>query len=476
MITRFVGSAVEMTTPFVLFQSLILTLCFLVFAGAANGAEPKKVAWILANSAYPAPDALKNPVKDADNIAQVLNSMGFEVQLDTNLSQSQVDARLKNFKVKAQKADIAVFYYAGHGLAVDGQNYVLPIDRKLGTWTGTTLATNAISLAVVEAQLRAARISNLVMMIDACRTPAFRGNYPMGMVAPKAQQGVLYLFSTLPGALARDGVGESSPFNQALVANIRKSKLSLKQVIAQVKSDMDASTAGTQIPWVADGLAGDINLSTGLAFKPDSKFSTEQNTNQQRRGLDPKSSESIKPFWSKYLDEMEAEIQVLVESTDVPRLKTLKQRADQGDSLAQVAMGYLYLRRNPPPAVGGNPYSGYPPGTKQYDLARQYEGPYTRTVTRNPATAKKYLESASRSGNPLADTVLGEMYYEGDGVQIDFTKSRKYLEAAAERGHGRAQLNLLQLNFRESGQVKPEDLLNIFKGIISTTQGAIDNR
>ena len=173
---------------------------------------------------------------------------------------------------------------------------------------------------------------------------------------------------------------------------------------------------------------------------------------------------------------MEAEIQVLVESTDVPRLKTLKQRADQGDSLAQVAMGYLYLRRNPPPAVGGNPYSGYPPGTKQYDLARQYEGPYTRTVTRNPATAKKYLESASRSGNPLADTVLGEMYYEGDGVQIDFTKSRKYLEAAAERGHGRAQLNLLQLNFRESGQVKPEDLLNIFKGIISTTQGAIDNR
>ena len=68
------------------------------------------------------------------------------------------------------------------------------------------------------------------------------------------------------------------------------------------------------------------------------------------------------------------------------------------------------------------------------------------------------------------------MYYEGDGVHIDFTKSRKYLETAAEKGHGRAQLNLLQLNFRESGQVKPEDLLNIFKGIISTTQGSSNNR
>ena len=465
-----------MTTTFVLFKTLVLALYLLTFTSTASSAEPKKVAWILANSAYPAPDALKNPMKDANNIAQALNSMGFEVQLDTNLSQAQIDRQLKSFKVKAEKADVAVFYYAGHGLAVEGQNYVLPVDRKLGNWTGTSLATNALSLAAIEAQLRASKIANLVMMIDACRTPAFRGNYPMGMVAPKAQQGVLYLFSTLPGALARDGAGEYSPFNQALVSNIRKPNLSLKQLIAQVKSDMDASTAGTQIPWVADGLAGDINLKTGLAFKPDSKFSVDQNAKQQRRGLDPTNSENSNVFWSKYLDEMEAEIQVLVESTDVPRLKTLKQRADQGDSLAQVAMGYLYLRRNPPSTVGGNPYSGYPPGTKQYELARQYEGPYTRTVTRNPAIAKKYLEKASRSGNPLADTVLGEMYYEGDGVQIDFTKSRKYLEAGAEKGHGRAQLNLLQLNFRESGQVKPEDLLNIFKGIISTTQGSINNR
>ena len=245
-----------MTTTFVLFKTLVLALYLLTFTSTASSAEPKKVAWILANSAYPAPDALKNPMKDADNIAQALNSMGFEVQLDTNLSQVQIDRQLKSFKVKAEKADVAVFYYAGHGLAVEGQNYVLPVDRKLGNWTGTSLATNALSLAAIEAQLRASKIANLVMMIDACRTPAFRGNYPMGMVAPKAQQGVLYLFSTLPGALARDGAGEYSPFNQALVSNIRKPNLSLKQLIAQVKSDMDASTAGTQIPWVADGLAG----------------------------------------------------------------------------------------------------------------------------------------------------------------------------------------------------------------------------
>lgn len=467
MISEPAKKDIEMTEKLRLIISLFSTVCLMTFTNVGISAEPKKVAWILANGAYPAPDALNNPVRDADNIAKVLRKMDFKVQLDVNLSQSQIDSQLKGFKGKAAQADVAVFYYAGHGLAVEGQNYVLPVDKKLGDWTGSALTKNALSLAAIEAQLRAVKTENLVMMIDACRTPAFRGNYPLGMVAPKAQQGVLYLFSTLPGALARDGVGNHSPFNEALVANISKPNLSLKQVIAQVKSDLDAATAGTQIPWVADGLPGDINLSSGLAFKPKSNTKLAGQTNVSQRGAQRPEPEQAQLFWSKYLDEMEAEIQVLVESTDVPRLKVLKSRADEGDSLAQVAMGYLYLRRNPPEPKGGNPFPGYPPGTKMYDLARKYEGPYTRTVTRDTAVAKKYLEMASKSGNPLADTVLGEMYFEGDGVPVDFTKSRKHLESAAAKGHGRARLNLVQLNLKEGGLVNPEDLLNIFRDLVS---------
>lgn len=439
----------------------LLLLCFtsVEISFAATRSPPKKVAWVIGNAAYPSPDRLNNPVRDADRVAYALRELGFKVRLQSNTNRTNLLEGLGRFQTDAANADIALVYYAGHGLALQAENYLIPVDKNMSNWTGQMLKTQAVPLGQVEATLKTTLTKNLIFVIDACRTPVFRSGELRTLVEPKAKQGVLYLFSTLPGAMARDGTGDSSPFNQSLVKVLTQKNLSLKQQIAQVKSDLDAATAGTQIPWVADGLAGDLNLASAQAFKNRSKTATEEAALQRTRGT--QNPEQSQVFWSKYLQEQEQEVQMLVEQIDQPRLTDLKTRAERGDSTAQVALGLLYLRRNPPPE-GGNPYIGIPPGTRLYDLARINEGPYTRTVLRNPRLALKYLTEASKKGNPLADTVIGEMYYEGDGVSVDFSKSRMHLEKAASLGHGRARLNLVQLDLRESSTVPPERLLELF--------------
>lgn len=445
----------------VLTLAISLQIDLLSIAHALSNEQPKKVAWVVGNANYSSPDRLNNPGRDADRVAATLKDLGFKVNLQVNVNQQALLDGLSKFKTESTDADIALMYYAGHGLALQGENYVIPVDRSLASWSGQSLKTQALSLGQIEASLKTAKSQHILMVVDACRTPVFRSSEIKTMVEPKAKQGVLYLFSTLPGALARDGTGDYSPFNTSFVQALKRSDLSLKQQIAQIKSEMDASTAGTQIPWVADGLPGDLNLQSAKAFKAPSKAQIDTMVAQRTRGSEQQ--DEPKAFWSKYLQTVENEIQMLVEQTDAPRLAELKKRAELGDTTAQVALGYLYLRRNPPAPQGGNPFGGFPPGTKMYDLARIHEGPYTRTVKRDPKVAFKYLSQASEKGSPLADTVLGEMYYEGDGVDVDYGKSRIHLEKSAELGHGRARLNLLQLNVREGNKIDPNVILQFFK-------------
>lgn len=459
------------TRPSIELLKLLLISCLLCafsIPGFAHAA--KKVAWLVGNTAYSGADALRNPGRDVDLLNATLKQAGYDVHVSKNLNVKTLDDSLKTFRTRAFNADVALVYYAGHGLAYNGHNYMVPVDRKVSDIRSHELIAQGVSFEMIEDRLRGASVKNALLFVDACRTPPVRGVALNSLVAPKAKSGSLFLFSTQPGGLARDGIEDNSPFAIALAKNIANKDLSLKQLVQATKADVDQSTGGAQVPWVADGLAGDLNLYTAQSFvTPVGKQQGVQvaaNTkDSKKRSAENVDDESAKAYWTKYLYDLENEIEILVNSTGEEELASLQTRAKDGDSTALTALGYLYLRPNPdtknplqPDKPVYAPFAGLP---DPYETYKQSGGPEVSVVRRNTKKALNYLLKASEKGSVLADTVLGEMYFDGEGVKTSYQKSRQYLEKGAKAGHIRARIGLMALNTRTGQPVDPMEMLTL---------------
>ena len=459
------------TRPSIELPKLLFVSC-LVYAFSVSGFAhaAKKVAWLVGNTAYSGTEALRNPGRDVDLLNATLKQAGYDVLVSKNLNVKTLDDSLKTFRARAINADVALVYYAGHGLAYNGHNYMVPVDRKVSDIRSHELIAQGVSFEMIEDRLRGASVKNALLFVDACRTPPVRGVALNSLVAPKAKSGSLFLFSTQPGGLARDGIEDNSPFAIALAKNIANKDLSLKQVVQATKADVDQSTGGAQVPWVADGLAGDLNLYTAQSFvTPVGKQQGVQvaaNTkDSKKRSAESIDDESAKAYWTKYLYDLENEIEILVNSTGEEELAALQTRAKDGDSTALTALGYLYLRPNPdtknplqPDKPVYAPFAGLP---DPYETYKQSGGPEVSVVRRNPKKALNYLLKASEKGSVLADTVLGEMYFDGEGVKTSYQKSRQYLEKGAKAGHIRARMGLMALNTRTGQPVDPMEMLTL---------------
>lgn len=448
---------------------VLWVLVFSTFSFPAHAA--KKFAWLVGNTNYSGADALRNPGRDVDLLATALKQAGYAVMVSKNLNTTSLEDNLKTFRTRATNADIALLYYAGHGLAFNGYNYMVPVDRKVSDIRSHELIARGISFEIIEDRLRGASVKNALFFVDACRTPPTRGASLNGLIAPKAKSGSLYLFSTQPGGLARDGLDNNSPFAQALAKNLLDNSVSLKQMVQATKADVDLATGGAQVPWVADGLAGDLNLITAQSFIPTGgkpkKPAVSVNTadSKKRSANDPQDTENAKAYWSKYLYDLENEIEILVNSTGTEELEALKERGKNGDSMALTALGYLYLRPNPstkhplqPDRPVYAPFSGLP---DPYYAYKQDGGPAVTVVKRNPKTAFNYLSQASAKGSLLADTVIGEMYFDGEGVKTSYQKAKEYLEKGSAVGHLRARMGMMALKTRTGEPVDPIEMMNL---------------
>lgn len=464
----FIKKAIQQSidlTKMLLISCLVFLMSMPEFAHAA-----KKVAWLVGNAAYQGAEALRNPGRDVDLLNFTLKQAGYDVLVSKNLSAKSLDESLKAFRTRALNADVAIVYYAGHGLAYNGHNYAVPVDRKVSDIRSHELISQGVSFEMIDDRLRGASVKNALLFVDACRTPPVRGVALNSLVAPKAKTGSLFLFSTQPGGLARDGIEDNSPFAIALANSLANKDLSLKQLVQTTKAEVDRATGGAQVPWVADGLAGDLNLYTAQSFvAPLGKQQAPQVAanvqDSKKRSAESVDDESAKAYWTKYLYDLENEIEVLVNSTGEEELIALKARAKDGDSTALTALGYLYLRPNPdtknpmqPDQPVYTPFSGVPDPDETYQRSGD---PLVTVVKRNPKTALNYLLKASEKGSVLADTVLGEMYFDGEGVKTSYQKSRQYLEKSAKAGHIRARMGLMALNTRTGQPVDPLEMLTL---------------
>lgn len=418
----------------------------------ALAAPAHKVALAVGNADYIGPERLKNPVADATLTAATLRKLGFQTSLVTDRNTAQFKADLEAFGQAARGADIALFFYAGHGIAVENINYLLAVDQQLATATSLNLKRQGISLRWVESLLRQGTGVS-VIVVDACRNPLLRGMPQQGMApTPRAARGMLTFYATAPGALARDGTGVNSDFSGVFNRYLGRSELSLKQIVEATQRDVSAQTGDTQVPWVNSGLIGDVRLASseqaGLALPVQAAAA---NVGRTRGGIDAPPPAVPVRFWNDNLAQLEEQVYLAVMNFDINSKAVLEQRAAAGDVMALTILGSVY-------SANGAPKTRIT--RSAYGLEAQSTVKDKSVAPVDPPRAVRYLARAAERRFPLAQTLLAELLIEGPrGVSRDLQRAENLLQDAAATGYARAQMDLLDLNMRR-GKLQPQQLLD----------------
>jgi uncharacterized caspase-like protein len=250
-------------------RGLIGSLKFLIAAALVLICEPaladKRVALVLGNSAYQNVPPLSNPVNDAALMAQTLKNAGFDVvDFRQNLPALETRRALREFADKASGADIAIIYYAGHGIEVDGGNYLIPVDAKLER--DNDIFDEAFSLDRVLVSVESAKKLRLVIL-DACRDNPFAQTMKKTLATRAIGRGLakiepaspntLIAYSAKAGSTAQDGAGKNSPFTTALSQHLTTPGLDVRRAFGFVRDDVLKSTNSRQEPYVYGSLGGD---------------------------------------------------------------------------------------------------------------------------------------------------------------------------------------------------------------------------
>jgi uncharacterized caspase-like protein len=231
----------------------LLLIAFLISAIPLFADEPARKALVVGNGAYEA-GALSNPANDAADVAKVLSEAGFDVSLAIDRSLTEMEADLREFKRSIGKGDTALFFYAGHGVQVDGENYLLPVDNGNIRASGELQRRAVNAQEYVSAMAEAGAKLNIVML-DACRDnplPAVSRSANRGlavMSAPRTSETVI-VFATKAGDVASDGGGRNSTFTTAFLETVSTPDLGLVNLFNLVGAKVRTNTGGMQIPTI----------------------------------------------------------------------------------------------------------------------------------------------------------------------------------------------------------------------------------
>jgi formylglycine-generating enzyme required for sulfatase activity len=236
-------------------------MCLLAWTGSA-AAEPR-VALVIGNGNYGSSfSRLPNPPNDAKLISKALKDAGFEVMTVLDADQKQMKKAFSDFGQKlANKGPDAVglFYYAGHGVQVDGKNYLIPTKAEISSAKDVDM--EAVDADWVLQQMEFAGNRMNIIILDACRNnplPSDKRSADKGLARMDAPKGSFLAYSTAPGATAVDGKGSNSPYSQALAKAIESDAVPLEQLFRNVRVNVMNATGEEQVPWDASSLTGEF--------------------------------------------------------------------------------------------------------------------------------------------------------------------------------------------------------------------------
>ncbi len=225
-----------------------------------------KTALVIGNAAYPE-DVLDNPGNDATDIANALRSLGFEVTLLLDADLRGMDDAIDAFYRQLRQGGVGVFYYAGHGVQVDGENYLIPVDARLSRQNDVRY--QALPLGEVLNAMEDSDTQVNVVIIDACRDNPFYRRWrsrnrslsaARGLALEAPPEGTIISFATAPGDVADDGEGRNSPYTASLLRHISNEGEDVAAMFRRVRADVIRATKSEQRPWYQESLIGSFSF------------------------------------------------------------------------------------------------------------------------------------------------------------------------------------------------------------------------
>ena len=222
-------------------------------------------ALVIGNAAYNYAGILRNPVNDARAISKTLKQLGFDVTTATDVDQRQMEKAIQQFGATLRERNgVGLFYYAGHGMQFDGENYLFPID--INPSNEVDVRYDAVPLGKLLGQMQTAGNRMNMVVLDACRNNPFARSFRTfnpGLAQIVAPEGTFISFATAPGRVAADGQGDHGLFTSKLLKHLKTPGIKLEEVFKRVGADVYRESDKQQVPWVQYAVIGDFYFVPG---------------------------------------------------------------------------------------------------------------------------------------------------------------------------------------------------------------------
>jgi uncharacterized caspase-like protein len=393
------------------FVSLFAFLLAVSLSFAKVYAGQGRVALVIGNATYLNAPPLRNSGNDAEDISQQLQRLGFDVVDGRNLDGRAMRVALARFAQKLQGTEAALFYYSGHGLQMEGQNYLVPIDAPVDD--NSMMPFDLVKLDDVIEALEYTTGTRL-LILDACRSNPFAKSLAQrsgarsaeitrGLARIERTQGMLIAYSTQPNTIAADGAGRNSPFTRALLHELQEPGVEVGTLFRRVAIDVNRDTQGQQTPELSVSLLGEFYLNL------------HENDIDAWKKLGPSANtDALKAFISKYpssslVDAAQARIDLLEISSQRERLireytqkeQQLRLELDQAETgyrKASAELNELRQRNEQNPVDKARLSSGdQPAAVKPSPEAEKIEHERLATEVSVLEASKKRLEDARAS-------------------------------------------------------------------------------
>jgi formylglycine-generating enzyme required for sulfatase activity len=244
--------------------TLALALLCAIPAQAAQQSG-RRVALVIGNGVYPTAP-LKNPVNDARDMAAALRAQGFEVIARENASLAQMEGAVNEFWTRLKLGGAGLFYFAGHGLQVNGRNYLVPVDARLAVEQDAKY--KCMDAGMVLGRMENAGNELNIVILDACRNNPFARSWrsaDAGLAKMDAPRGSIIAYATAPDSVAADGDGRNGLYTEKLLRSMRTPGLPVEQMFKRVRDEVMRATKDKQVPWESTSLRGDFFFQQGPA-------------------------------------------------------------------------------------------------------------------------------------------------------------------------------------------------------------------
>lgn len=228
----------------------------------------QRVALVIGNADYKEAPLL-NPVNDARDIAKMLESCGFKVILRENADLVEMKKAIREFGRSLHSNTVGLFYYSGHGMQVNGENYLIPVGAEF--YNEEEVDYETVSAGFALAQMEAARNRMNIVILDACRNNPFARGFrsaTRGLATMNAPTGTLIAYATAPGSTASDGAGKNGLYTEELLAQMRVPGNKIEDVFKRVRANVMNRSNSQQIPWEASSLIGDFYFLSAKSDAP----------------------------------------------------------------------------------------------------------------------------------------------------------------------------------------------------------------